>query len=73
MVELKNIYNSDSVKFMNEQMDEASVDLIVTSPPYGVGIDYDNWDDDMMFNEYMKFSREWLTSRRWKDCTEYSL
>lgn len=62
MVELKNIYNSDSVKFMNEQMDEASVDLIVTSPPYGVGIDYDSWDDDMVFNEYMKFSREWLSA-----------
>lgn len=53
------IHCSDTVKFMNE-MPEKSVDLIVTSPPYGVGIDYDNWDDDKYFDEYMKFTREWL-------------
>ena len=27
-------------------MEEGTIDLIVTSPPYGVGIDYDSWDDD---------------------------
>ena len=53
------IHCSDTVKFMNE-MPEKSVDLIVTSPPYGVGIDYDNWDDDKYFDEYMRFTREWL-------------
>jgi site-specific DNA-methyltransferase (adenine-specific) len=53
------IHCSESVKFMNE-MPEKSVDLIVTSPPYGVGIDYDNWDDDKYFDEYMNFTREWL-------------
>ena len=53
------IHCSESVKFMNE-MPEKSVDLIVTSPPYGVGIDYDNWDDDKYFDEYMRFTREWL-------------
>lgn len=53
------IHCSDTVKFMNE-MPEKSVDLIVTSPPYGVGIDYDSWDDDKYFDEYMKFTREWL-------------
>lgn len=54
-----NIHCSDTVKFMNE-MPEKSVDLIVTSPPYGVGIDYDSWDDDKYFDEYMRFTREWL-------------
>ena len=53
------IHCSDTVKFMNE-MPEKSVDLIVTSPPYGVGIDYDSWDDDKYFDEYMKFTRQWL-------------
>jgi len=55
------IHCSESVKFMNE-MPEKSVDLIVTSPPYGVGIDYDNWDDDKYFDEYMRFTREWLSA-----------
>jgi site-specific DNA-methyltransferase (adenine-specific) len=53
------IHCSDTVKFMNE-MPEKSVDLIITSPPYGVGIDYDSWDDDKYFSEYMEFTREWL-------------
>ena len=53
------IHCSDTVKFMKE-MPEKSVDLIVTSPPYGVGIDYDSWDDDKYFDEYMRFTREWL-------------
>ena len=55
------IHCSDTVKFMNE-MAEKSVDLIVTSPPYGVGIDYDSWDDDKYFDEYMRFTREWLSA-----------
>jgi site-specific DNA-methyltransferase (adenine-specific) len=61
-MELNKIYNNNSVEFMSNEMEESSVDLIVTSPPYGVGIDYDNWNDDMVFEDYMKFTREWLTA-----------
>lgn len=42
-------------------MPENSIDQIVTSCPYGVGIDYDSWDDDDYFDEYMKFTSEWLS------------
>jgi site-specific DNA-methyltransferase (adenine-specific) len=38
-----------------------SVDLIVTSPPYGVGITYDVHNDDMYVEEYLQFTKEWLT------------
>jgi len=27
-----------------------------------VGIDYDSWDDDKYFDEYMRFTREWLSA-----------
>jgi site-specific DNA-methyltransferase (adenine-specific) len=37
------------------------IDLIVTSPPYGVGIEYDVHNDDMIIDEYLKFTEEWLT------------
>ena len=40
---------------------EGCVDLIVTSPPYGVGIDYDVHDDDVAFEEYIEFAKDWLT------------
>jgi site-specific DNA-methyltransferase (adenine-specific) len=43
------------------QMPFSSVDLIVTSPPYGVGIAYDVHNDDMLIDEYLKFTEEWLT------------
>jgi len=56
----KKIINGDCTKVMKD-LPESFVDLIVTSPPYGVGIDYDTHDDDMDFEEYKSFSKEWLT------------
>lgn len=37
-----------------------SIHLVVTSPPYNVGIGYGNWDDSIPLNEYLEFTREWL-------------
>lgn len=64
MGELENfvgrVINGDCREVMG-QMPFSSVDLIVTSPPYGVGIAYDVHDDDMLVDEYLKFTEEWLT------------
>ena len=38
------------------EMPEKTIDLVVTSPPYGVGIDYDSWDDDKEIAEYWKLT-----------------
>ena len=57
---INSIINGDCRQVMG-QFEEGSVDLIVTSPPYGVGIEYDVHDDDMLINEYLKFTEEWLT------------
>lgn len=57
---INKIHSGDARKLMSE-MPEKSIDLVVTSCPYGVGIDYDNWDDDKEFSEYMEFTREWLS------------
>jgi site-specific DNA-methyltransferase (adenine-specific) len=54
------VINGNCIEVM-EGMTEGSVDLIVTSPPYGVGIDYDTHDDDVEFEEYKVFTKEWLT------------
>ena len=43
---IKNIINGDCIEVM-KTLDEGSIDLIVTSPPYGVGIEYDVHQDDM--------------------------
>lgn len=38
-----------------------SVHLVVTSPPYNVNKDYGKWNDSMPLNEYLEFTKEWLT------------
>lgn len=57
---INSIINGDCREVMRN-MEKNTIDLIVTSPPYGVGIDYDVHDDDMVTEEYFKFTREWLT------------
>jgi site-specific DNA-methyltransferase (adenine-specific) len=44
-----------------KEMPESFVDLVVTSPPYGVGIDYDVHEDDVEFQDYLVFTKKWLT------------
>jgi len=36
------------------------IDLVVTSPPYNCGIEYDIYKDDLEYSEYLKFTRDWL-------------
>jgi site-specific DNA-methyltransferase (adenine-specific) len=43
---------------------ERSVDLIVTSPPYNVCIEYGSVRDDISYSEYLEFTRRWL-GRAW--------
>ena len=43
------------------------IDLIVTSPPYNVGIDYDSNDDTLGYEDYLDFSRQWI-----QNCYEWS-
>lgn len=59
MNKIKTIINGDCIEVM-KTMEESSVDLIVTSPPYGVGIDYDVHQDDMLWEEYVKFTYSWM-------------
>jgi len=59
LMETNKIINGDCIKVMSE-MPEKSIDLIVTSPPYGVGIKYDQFEDDMEFDQYRTFSNNWL-------------
>jgi len=57
---INKIINGSCIDVMKE-IPENSIDLIVTSPPYGVNINYDVHDDDMEINEYLDFSKKWLT------------
>jgi len=39
-----------------------SIDLIVTSPPYNIGISYTSSDDSLEYADYLRFSEKWLSS-----------
>ena len=54
------ILNGDCIEVM-KNIPEGSIDLLVTSPPYGVNIAYDVHDDDMTPEQYLKFTKEWMT------------
>src|SRR6187455_1955173 len=50
----------DCVKGMGD-MSAASVDIVVTSPPYNLGIKYKNYNDSRTRNDYLNWSRVWAT------------
>lgn len=43
-----------------KKIDDESVDLIVTDPPYNLNKNYGNTHDTLEFVEYLEFSRNWL-------------
>lgn len=59
-METNRIIQGDCIEKMGE-LPENVVDLIVTSPPYNVGIEYDSHDDRKQMSEYWEFTRNWLT------------
>ncbi|MCS6987905.1 MAG: site-specific DNA-methyltransferase [Chloroherpetonaceae bacterium] len=54
------LYQGDSANPL--LFDAPFIDLIVTSPPYNVGIDYNSNDDDLAYDDYLAFSRQWLAN-----------
>ncbi|HWA51970.1 MAG TPA: site-specific DNA-methyltransferase [Patescibacteria group bacterium] len=46
--------------FLNFNLSESSVDLIITSPPYNIGIDYGIYNDNKTYKEYLEFTKKWL-------------
>lgn len=50
----------DAIEEMKKLSDK-SIHLIVTDPPYNLNKDYGNNQDKLEFEEYLNFSRQWLT------------
>ena len=59
-MELNKIYNIDCVKGMKKLADN-SIDCIVTSPPYNIGMDYDIYNDSLKWGDYLSWCKEWLS------------
>ncbi len=52
------IHNTDFLR--TDCIKEGTIDLVITSPPYNVGIKYNSHDDTMFYKDYLSFTREWL-------------
>jgi len=52
------IYNDDFLT--TNCVDEDSIDLIVTFPPYNVDIRYNSFDDKIPYNVYLEFTYKWM-------------
>jgi site-specific DNA-methyltransferase (adenine-specific) len=44
-----------------ECVDPGTIDLIITSPPYNVDIQYHSHDDGIAYDDYLDFCRQWMT------------
>jgi len=42
------------------KLPEKSIDIVITSPPYSVNINYDVYDDNTTIDQYLDFSKKWL-------------
>jgi len=54
------IYAGDANKLF-KSISSNTIDLIIADPPYNLGKDYGNNHDLKGFEEYLEFSRDWLS------------
>ena len=52
-------YQDDCLKILGG-LPSGSVDVIVTSPPYNLGVRYRSYDDTMPRSEYLQWTAEWV-------------
>lgn len=52
----------DCIAGMREHLQEKSVDVVVTSPPYNLGVDYNGYDDTVSREDYLSWMGEWASA-----------
>lgn len=66
-MESKIFWNRNGIKIVNdnilttELIDDNSIDLVITSPPYNVDIQYNSHDDKLSYEDYLEFSKKWMS------------
>lgn len=48
------LLHGDSLEIL-PLFEPGSIDLVLTDPPYNVGMDYGTWDDDMPYDDFVKW------------------
>jgi len=53
------LYNGDCIAGMQSELEEGSVDVAVTSPPYNLGTQYRAYDDSIPRQDYLRWMGAW--------------
>lgn len=64
LMEINKIYNEDCLRGMKTRLKSNSIDIIITSPPYNIGIKYNSYKDNKKFEEYL----EWMNKFAQESC-----
>lgn len=56
------LYNEDCIQGMPRRLEPGSVDVVVTSPPYNLGVKYSRYDDAISREEYLAWLGRWAES-----------
>lgn len=59
MMVMKQLLCGDCIEVM-KSLPQNSVDVVITSPPYNVGLNYNSYEDKI--DDYKKFSLDWMKS-----------
>ena len=54
------LYLQDCIEGMRERLEPGSVDVVVTSPPYNLGVDYNGYDDTQSREDYLAWTDQWM-------------
>ncbi|HVY69194.1 MAG TPA: site-specific DNA-methyltransferase [Verrucomicrobiae bacterium] len=57
------LFHGDCLKGM-AALPDACIDVVVTSPPYNLGINYNRYDDHGSRDEYLDWTKRWVTELR---------
>ncbi len=58
------LYNEDCIEGMRRLLGDGSVDVVVTSPPYNLGVEYRRYDDTISREEYLLWTDRWAAEVR---------
>ena len=56
-------FHGDAIDTLN-RLRAGSIDAVVTSPPYNLGIRYRTYDDGLPRSEYLDWTGEWIKAAR---------
>jgi len=58
------LFNEDCLSGMRRLLEDGGVDVVVTSPPYNLGIEYRGYDDSISREDYLLWTDRWAAEVR---------